>query len=619
MIFNVEFSKYSTAGNKKLTNEDAVGYYLPQKSEDLYLRGQMFLVADGMGEKQDGEFASKLVIQTIIQEYFETPWSENLKGMLTNALNKANSVLYQANIDKGKRDYYSNSLICAVVHENTLYLASVGDCSAYLFSNNSLVRLVYFEKRESEATYPLPNIQGQEVSQHLLGVKENIEVEITQRQIQINDYALLFTNSIIDSIPEQDLPRIIGTSSLSQACELVVKMAIDKNIEDDATAIIIKVKGIKRLSIEQDKEPIERLYEPGEPEKRQIVIKGVRYRSNHKDSQISEPDQQGVNNFSQDRDFRRPVHKRTMPVIKSSKFSMGKVINIAIIFLIIFLVIFAAIKYIPEYLDLLKESPSVQIISAQDSLNYSDSLSQQPIEQLEDSIIIPIEEPLPKLKKDTTITKVQKEIEVPVQVPLNVALVDGSKKSISLNDLTNEVKGIYSKDRLIQVKSSYRIKSSLIIWRRTFDSLKSGEIAERVEYLKKLFSRYFKIEPEITPMDFTFVIGADFKMPKIQDKYSRVSDAESDFYVEILNGFKVAGSARKLGNQLHNQRYNEKKIVIVNYRNADKLNYLHSFLKCDASMTDIAEKFVNHFKLTKSVTNAPLFDIKILIGSDIQF
>ena len=103
MIFNVEFGKYSAAGNNKLENEDAVGYYLPQKSEDLYLRGQMFLVADGMGEKQDGEFASKLVIQTIIQEYFESPWSGNLTGMLTNALKKANSVLYDVNLNKGKK------------------------------------------------------------------------------------------------------------------------------------------------------------------------------------------------------------------------------------------------------------------------------------------------------------------------------------------------------------------------------------------------------------------------------------------------------------------------------------------------------------------------------------
>ena len=620
MIFNLDFSKHSARGSDKLENEDAVGYYLPQDAEDLFLRGQMFLIADGMGEKQGGEFSSKLVVQTVIQEYFEAPWNGNLVGMLKNALQKANKAIYQANINKGKQGYYSNALICAVVQETTLYLATVGDCQAYLFSNNSLEKLTQFEKLEKKPTYPLSTANGQEFHPHLLGMKEKIDVDILQRQIQINDFILLFTYSIIDAMPEQDLPKIISTTSLQQACELLVKIAIDKNVKDDATAIIFRIKGIKRLSIDEHETSSVKLQEPEAPDERQIVIKGVRYRSNRKDEPIGEPDKTSVDEFTHDRDFRRPVHKRTIPPqVKSPKFPWGKLFNFVIFFVFFFLLIYALRKYIPPYLQALKESPKVQQITPSDTLDYSIVNEQEPEVEAQDSIIAPLEEPQLEVTEDTTISTVEKEVKAPLPVSLKMAVINGSKKPISLNEFNDEVKALFSSDRLTMVKSTYRIRNSTIIWRRMYDSLKLTEISKRVEDIKIIFKRYFQIEPEVMPLDFTIVIGADFKMPIINDNYSSLPDAENNYYVEILNGFKVAGSARKLSNQLHNQLYEAKKIVIVNYRNADKLNYLHSFLKCDISMTEAGGKFINHFKLPNSIAHAPLFDIKILVGSDVQF
>ncbi len=618
MIFNLDFGKHSAAGYRKIKNEDVIGYYLPQNAEDLYLRGQMFLITDARGEEGSGEFSSKLVIQTVFQEYFESPWNGNLSGMLTNALQKANISIYQANINEGKQNYYSNSLICAVVHDHTLYLVSIGDCLVYMLRNNVLENLTKPDKNEIETNYPFADTRQPEISLPLLGAKDNISIDIKQKQIQTNDIILLFTRSIVEAIPEQDIPTFVNTSSLQQVCELVVQKSLETNYNEDASAVIFKVRGMKRLSIEDEEKSIEMPQEPDEPEDRQIVIKGVRYRSNRKDEQMEEPDIEIVDDFSQDRDFRHPVYKRTAPpVVKSSIFPTGKWLNYVIFFLLFFLLIYAAIKYIPPYVQSLKESPKVQQITPSDTLEYAIAQEQEFGDEIQDSLTIPIEEPQPGLNQDTTVVVVEETIEEQTPVSLKIAVVDGSKKSISLNSFNDELKGLYSSDRLTQVKSSYRIKNSVIIWRRTFDSLKSGEISKRIESLKTVFNRSFQIEPDVKPLDFTIVIGADFNMPNISDQYTGLPDTEDNYYIEILNGYRVAGSARKLGNRLHNQRYNEKKVIIVNYRNADKLNYNHSFSKCNASMTEDAEKFMDHFKLPKSVTNAPLFDIKILIGSDV--
>jgi len=620
MIFNLDFGKHSAAGNKKLKNDDIVGYFIPQNTEDLYLRGQMYLITDAQGQEGGDEFSSKLVVQTIFQEYFESPWSGNLTGMLSSALQKANLSIYQANINEGKQNYYANSLICAVVHENTLYLVSIGDCSAYILRNNFLKKLIQLEKNEIETNYPLIDMHEPEVSSALLGAKDNISIHIKEKQIQINDIILLFTRSISKIIPEQDIPTIIDTASLQQACEQVVNKTIEINDNEDASAVIIKAKGMKRLSIEEKEQQVELPPVPEKPDDRQIVIKGVRYRANRKDEQMEEPDVEIVDDFSQDRDFRHPVYKRTVPpIIKSSIFPKGKWFNYTILFLFFFLLIYAAIKYIPPYVQSLKETPRVQQITPSDTLEYSIVQDKEFEDETGDSVSFPIDVQQPVLEEDTTVAVVEETIEDHPPVGLKIAVVDGSKKQIPFNPFYDEVKGLQSSDRFTRVKSTYRIKSSIIIWRRTNDSLKSEEILKRVNNLKTAFNSSFKIEPDVKPLDFTIVIGADFNMPNISDLYSGIPDTEDNYYIEILNGYRVAGSARKLGNRLHNQRFNKKKVIVVNYRNADKLNYMHSFVICDASKTDEAEKFNGFFKLPNSVTNAPLFDIKILVGADVVF
>jgi serine/threonine protein phosphatase PrpC len=618
MIFNLDFGKHTAAGGNKLQNEDSVEYYSPQNTEDLFLRGQMFLIADAKGEEQDGKFSSSLVTHTIIQEYFKSSWNGNLTSMLTNAMQKANKAIYQANINKGKQGYYSLSLVCSIIHESTLYLAAIGGCKACLISNDSLQSLIESGKSENENFDLIPGLQPQDVPLPLLGIKDNILIDIKKRKIQINDVILIFTRSVFEAIPEQDLPAIIGTSSFQQACELMVNTAIENNKEDDATVVVFKVKGIKRLSIDEEEKSIEKLSEPDEPAEREIVIKGVRYRSNRKEEPIGEPDTESVDEFSQDRDFRRPVYKRTLPpIVKSSKFPSGKWLNYSIIFLLLFIFVYAVIKYIPPYVQSLKKSPTVQQITPSDTLDFSLTQEQEFVDETQDSVIIPIKEPQLSSQDDTSGLATNEEVEEVPSISIKIALIDGSKKPIALNSFSDELKKLNLTDRLTRVKSSFRIKSSIIIWRKTLDSRKTEAISKRVENLKTMFNRYFQIEPGIKPLDFTIVIGADFNMPNVGDNYTRISDTNNNFYIEILNGYRVAGSARKLGNLLHNQRFDEKKIIVVNYRNADKLNYLHSYLKCDASLTEDAEKFINHFKLSKSVTNAPLFDIKILVGSDV--
>jgi hypothetical protein len=254
-----------------------------------------------------------------------------------------------------------------------------------------------------------------------------------------------------------------------------------------------------------------------------------------------------------------------------------------------------------------------------DTLEYLDSFPQESEEKTDIGTQAALVEPDRKVLTDSLGFAESEEFkQASASLSIDIAVVDGSKKSFPLNDFTRAMKQFYSTDRLTPVNSSYRINNSAIIWQRNEQALARVAIANRVEKISSLYSQYFKLKPLSFSLDFTIVIGADFKMPQLTDNYSRSAKDENDYYVEILNGYKTAGVARQLANRLQNQRFKGHKIIVVNYRNADKLNYLQSFIKCEGSKTELAKEFAAHFKLPKSISNAPLYDIKILIGADIQ-
>lgn len=661
MIFSVEFGKHSASGKDKQQNEDAVGYYLPQPPQELQLRGEMFLIADSKGKGQQGYLASKDTIKSVIRGYYEAPWVGNVEEMLITAFKIANGEMCETNFNKDRADYSSTALCCAVIQGNTLYAASVGNCCTFLLSSNYLEMLTPVSARSVDKNEHFINIHANEIipdSSQMLGINEDVKIDLIKRQVQINDVVFLCTSTIYDSVSDHEIQRIIETLPLSQVCESAIEQALTDKIKDDASAIVIKVKGFKRVFAEEKESHDGEEIKPGissapepstreekensvdeeikslEPRDRQIVIKGVRYKSKEQQDQMTPIEKEAVDEFSYNRDIRRPIKKRTAAPSPKSSLPVGKYLNIGIMVLAFILIVFLIVLYGPGYWRSLTTT-TVQQFSVPDSSEQSQSVEPETEQAVEDSLQIPIVEPLSEQVEDSTNiveplveqvedrAKIVVEEEPIITTPpqLKIVLVDGySRQKLPLKDFMDELKTLStSSDRFTRLKSAFRMKSSKIIRRRTSDSQREEAIIQRVNQYKKIFARHFKLDPEVVPVDFTLVIGADFKLPAIRDKYNGKPGADKDIYMEILNGYTVAGLAKKMGNQLRNQRFDQKRLVIVDYRNAINQKYTKSFIKCAASQNQQAEELANSMGLPKTIVNVPLFDIKIIIGSDIVF
>ena len=620
MVFRLELGKHTAPGINRSQNEDNVGYYFPQQPEVLLLRGQMFMVADGNGEQGLGEFASKMAIQTIIQEYYEEPWVGTVAEMLTRSLLRANRTIHDANIENRSASRFSASITCGVIHQNSLHIVHIGTCQAFLLTNAVFEMLTQSHSITVDKGERDFDIQGEEHGKVLvraLGIDEQVKVDIIQRKLQINDIIFLCTDGVYNAVAERDIQGIIAVASPQQACEAIVKQALANQTPDDATAMLVKVKSIKR--IDADETPAPTVVDETQPVERQIVIKGVRYRSTRKEEELPPEEKEGVTEFSQDRKIRRPIVKRTTtPRDWKRSLSLRQILNILTLVVFIAFIAFLIVNYGPKYWQKIQSSSPGKVTTDTSSQVTEPGLLKE--DQTKEIEPAPVIQPEVAESKDTTETITEAEPRLSQPIMLNVVIVDGSfRQNLSWNSYIQGMKRFSAIDQISNVKSSFRLQKSKILWRRTNNSEKEDVIKARVDQYQQLFAQYFQIMPETYPLDLTLVIGANFEAPRLQTSYRDAQAVDDfDYYIEILNGFTIPGLARRMNDLLHYRAMNSQQLAVVDYRNADRKNYRVSFIKCDPSRNDVADQLASLLEQRFSIVNTHLFDIKIIVGTDIK-
>jgi hypothetical protein len=533
---------------------------------------------------------------------------------------KANRTLIDANIENRSTTPFSASLTCGIINQENLYLAHIGACSAFLLSYNVfeiLTRSHSIDVEKSDRDFAIQGEENGKVLVRALGIDEDVKIDIIKRKIQINDVIVFCSDGVYNVVDEKEIQTIVAAAPPQQACELIIEQARANESPDDATALVIKVKSIKR--VEADELPSPTVAEQLEPAERQIVIKGVRYRSTWKEQPLPPEEKQTVVDFSQDRGARRPIIKRTKTDRWKPTHSFRQFFNIITIITFLALIAFLAIKYVPDYLNSRRTASGSKI--ATDSLSQDANPKLQAEEQNKEAEITPIAPPESNEFEDTTeyITE---------QVPMastargfNVVIIDGSfRQNLKWDTFIEGMKLSSNEDQINNVKSTLRLQKSKILWRRSDNPERENRIKQRVEQYQHLYAQYFKITPETSPFDLTLVIGSNFKLPRLQTSYAETQIGNSgDYYLEILNGFTVPGLARRLNELLNNRKMNEQRLVVVDYRNADRKNYRVSFIKCDPSLNNFSMELANLLEQRLPAINTQLFDIKLIVGTDIQF
>ena len=210
----------------------------------------LFIIADGLGGYNYGEYASAKcveVVKDIIDEHmynmdFDSLEDDYVKSIICNSIKIANDVIFE----NPNKTLMGTTLVCALIINEKLYVANVGDSRAYMMSENNLVQIT---KDNSYVQHLLDEgfIDEKEARTHkdrnkitrAVGFEEQVEVDFYVREVQKDDKILLCSDGLTTMVEDEVIKNMLKNSKPKDICEELVRLANDNGGRDNITVISI--------------------------------------------------------------------------------------------------------------------------------------------------------------------------------------------------------------------------------------------------------------------------------------------------------------------------------------------------------------------------------------------
>ena len=224
----------------------------------------LLAVADGMGGHAKGEEASKIALNAIARAVIpdllnNTPFTKILEKGIQNA----NQDILDYTTKNPEASGMGTTSVCAVVKDNQIHLANVGDSRAYRVSDDEICRVTK-DHSYVQALIDEGDITEEQAREHprkneitrAVGIMPSIEVDTMKLTLDSDESLLLCCDGVIAHLSDDDIHKIIRDSPDPQtACQEIVDMANERGGSDNISLIILSSEGSDTKENESDDSP----------------------------------------------------------------------------------------------------------------------------------------------------------------------------------------------------------------------------------------------------------------------------------------------------------------------------------------------------------------------------
>lgn len=244
----ITFANLTDIGRVRTENQDALGKFPPDNLDISSPKGQLFVVADGMGGHAGGREASKLAVETIGKTYFAS--NGTIVESLKEAFNEANKMIYDESLNNPQLRGMGTTCIALVLQKGSAYVAHVGDSRLYRIASRSIEQLTNDHSKVAEMVRR-GIISAEEAENHpersmlyrAMGVSPKMEFDLMNGvQLGSDEYYLMCTDGLIGYMEAAELQEIVLSRPPDEACSLLVEHANRRGGIDNITVQIIHIK-----------------------------------------------------------------------------------------------------------------------------------------------------------------------------------------------------------------------------------------------------------------------------------------------------------------------------------------------------------------------------------------
>ena len=229
-------------GQKRNMNQD----YVYTSEKPVGNLPNLFVVADGMGGHNAGDFASKYTVQQLVTS-IESNQETNPIKIMRQSIEAANKELITKSYENSELAGMGTTLVAATVVNDYIYVANIGDSRLYIINNGikqitkdhslveEMIRLGEID-REDARNHPDKNIITRAI-----GAGEEIAVDFFEMKLEQGDTILMCSDGLTNMIEDEEIREIIESQKTpEQKTEKLVQIANKNGGKDNIAVIIIE-------------------------------------------------------------------------------------------------------------------------------------------------------------------------------------------------------------------------------------------------------------------------------------------------------------------------------------------------------------------------------------------
>lgn len=228
-------------GQRREMNQD----YVYTSEKPVGNLPNLFIVADGMGGHNAGDYASKYTVETIVDVASKSKLTEPI-AILDEAIQTANHMLIDRANENPQMKGMGTTVVALTILDSHLVIANVGDSRLYVVNQEiqqitrdhslveEMVRLGELDK-EIAREHPDKNIITRAI-----GAVAEVDIDFFEVDVEQGDCILMCSDGLTNMIEDEDIRAIIMSQrDVAEQAEKLVDTANRNCGRDNITVIVI--------------------------------------------------------------------------------------------------------------------------------------------------------------------------------------------------------------------------------------------------------------------------------------------------------------------------------------------------------------------------------------------
>ncbi len=233
-------------GRKRKVNQD----YVYTQEQPIGNLPNLFIVADGMGGHNAGDYASKMTVETMISQIRDCRdlSGENAVSILGRAIWAANEYIHKKANENADLEGMGTTVVAATFLGKYLEVANVGDSRLYVVNRNE-IRQITRDHSLVEEMVRMGGIAREEARNHpdkniitrAVGVSETAEPDFFTVELVEGDMVLMCSDGLTNMLEDEEIRMILnGARDIVEKAQELVRAANENGGKDNISVILME-------------------------------------------------------------------------------------------------------------------------------------------------------------------------------------------------------------------------------------------------------------------------------------------------------------------------------------------------------------------------------------------